>query len=104
MTGTNSGIDGSAFVAGRELDGTGFSFTDMTQCTSGNMTATLGGATGWLTTQAAIQPGETFTLELMIWDAGDGQLDSSVLLDNFQWIGSSTPNAPPPQTQTTRVN
>jgi hypothetical protein len=23
----------------------------------------------------------------MIWDSGDGDLDSSVLLDNFQWIG-----------------
>jgi hypothetical protein len=23
----------------------------------------------------------------MIWDTGDGELDSSVLLDNFQWVG-----------------
>jgi hypothetical protein len=45
-----------------------------------------GGATGWLSSQAPVKPGETFTLDLMIWDTGDGDLDSSVLLDNFQWV------------------
>ena len=84
-----------------ELAGTGFAFTGPTQCATKNVTATLGGATGWLTTQAPIQPGETFTLEFMIWDAGDGALDSSVLLDNFKWIGGSTPPSTP---STTRVN
>ncbi len=84
-----------------ELAGTGFAFTGATQCTTKNVTATLGGATGWLTTQAPIEPGETFTLEFMIWDAGDGALDSSVLLDNFKWIGGSTPPSTP---STTRVN
>ena len=44
------------------------------------------GATGWLTSQAPVSPGEEFTLEFMIWDAGDGILDSSVLLDNFTWV------------------
>ena len=47
--------------------------------------ATRGGATGWLFSQAPIQGGETFTLDLMIWDVGDGVLDSSVLIDNFRW-------------------
>ncbi len=81
-----------------ELAGTGFGDTYPTQCDTGNATATLGGATGWLTTQAAISPGEQFTLELMIWDAGDGLLDSSVLIDHFQWIGGSVSPG------TTRVN
>ena len=80
-----------------ELNGTGYGDTDPTACSS-MQTATLGGATGWLTTQAPIAPGETFTLDLMIWDAGDGQLDSSVLLDNFQWIGGTV------STGTSRVN
>jgi hypothetical protein len=71
-----------------ELGGTGFADTDQTQCDSGNVTATLGGSTGWLVTQAAIQPGEQFTLDFMIWDAGDGLLDS-VLIDHFQWIGGT---------------
>jgi hypothetical protein len=70
-----------------ELQGTGYGATDQTQCDSGNVTATLGASTGWLTTTAPIQPGEQFTLEFMIWDAGDGLLDSSVLIDNFQWLG-----------------
>ncbi|MDB4941864.1 MAG: hypothetical protein JWP97_1398 [Labilithrix sp.] len=68
-----------------ELAGTGFGLT-------GNFCGTntvAGGATGWLTSQAAVTPGETFTLDLMIWDTGDGDLDSSVLLDNFQWLGEA---------------
>jgi len=80
-----------------ELDGTGFGDTDQTQCDSDNVQATLGGSTGWLVTSASIQPGEQFTLEFMIWDAGDGLLDSSVLIDNFQWIGGTV------STGTTRV-
>ena len=72
-----------------ELGGTGFSDTGETQCNGSNVNATLGGATGWLTTQAPITGGETFTLDFMIWDAGDGYLDSSVLIDHFQWIGGT---------------
>ena len=68
-----------------ELLGTGFGL-QASACDS-SKTATQGGATGWLSSQAPVEPGETFTLELMIWDTGDGSLDSSVLLDNFQWIG-----------------
>jgi hypothetical protein len=70
-----------------ELAGTGYGDTDQTQCDSGNVAATLGASTGWLTTKAPIQPGEQFALEFMIWDAGDGLLDSSALIDHFQWIG-----------------
>jgi hypothetical protein len=47
---------------------------------------TNGAASGWLTTVAPVNPGETFTLELMIWDSADGVNDSSVLLDHFHWI------------------
>jgi hypothetical protein len=74
-----------------ELDGTGYSDQAQTLCMNGaDVSATLGGATGWLTTRAPIQPGEQFTIEFMIWDAGDGILDSSVLIDHFQWIGGAT--------------
>lgn len=81
-----------------ELGGTGYADALPTQCDSGNVAATLGGATGWLTTKAPINPGEQFTLEFMIWDAGDGLLDSSVLVDHFQWIGGAV------STGTTRTN
>jgi hypothetical protein len=71
----------------QELAGTGFGDSYMTQCASNNVSATLGASTGWLTTTAPVKPGEQFTLEFMIWDAGDGLLDSSVLIDHFQWLG-----------------
>jgi hypothetical protein len=92
----------SACAAGvSELQGTGFGYTEPTDCFDGSgagASASAGGATGWLTTTAPITPGETFTLEFMIWDAGDGNLDSSVLIDNFQWIGGNV------TTGTSRVN
>jgi hypothetical protein len=68
-----------------ELAGTGFGNTG--QFCPGGGTSVSGGATGWLSSQAPVTAGETFTLDLMIWDTGDGELDSSVLLDNFQWVG-----------------
>jgi hypothetical protein len=45
-------------------------------------------ATGWLQTTAPIDPslkGKDITLLFTVWDSGDGVLDSTVLLDNFQW-------------------
>jgi hypothetical protein len=75
-----------------ELGGTGFGVSGK-WCLGSNQTSTNGGATGWLTTQAPISGGETFTLEFMIWDTGDGVLDSSVLIDNFKWIGGAPVSA-----------
>lgn len=66
-----------------ELGGTGFGVTG--EWCPGS-TSAGGGATGWLTSQAPVTAGEEFTIEFMIWDAGDGILDSSVLLDNFTWV------------------
>ena len=43
------------------------------------------GATDWLKTTAPIQPGETFTLSFIIFDEGDGLMDSAINLDNFRW-------------------
>ena len=68
-----------------ELAGTGFGVLG-NYCGGGAGRTVSGGATGWLSSQAAVKPGETFTLDLMIWDTGDGDLDSSVLIDNFQRI------------------
>ncbi|HEX6837228.1 MAG TPA: choice-of-anchor L domain-containing protein, partial [Polyangia bacterium] len=48
-----------------------------------------GGSTGWLTTTAPIAPGEDITLKFVIFDEGDGVLDSAVLLDNFKWGAAS---------------
>jgi hypothetical protein len=70
-----------------ELEGTGFGLT-LPICDPGHP-QTAGGATGWLTTQAPVQPGEEFTIEFMIWDTGDGVLDSLALIDKFRWIGAA---------------
>lgn len=53
-------------------------------------TGSTGGATNWLTTSAPIVPGETMTIEFMVFDVSDGILDSLTLLDAFQW--SVTPS------------
>jgi len=65
-----------------ELAGTGFGEPEDTYC---GKRVSPGGATGWLQTAAPVKPGEVITLELMIWDTGDPNYDSSVLLDNFRW-------------------
>jgi hypothetical protein len=50
------------------------------------------GATDWLTTTAPISPGETFTLSLIIFDQGDGLMDSAINLDNFRWHSTTVTN------------
>ena len=57
-----------------------------------------GGGTAWLTTSAPISGGQIFNLDFYIWDTYDQILDSSVILDNFQWLCDATLNtgfAPP---------
>ncbi len=49
-------------------------------------TSGSGGATAWLTTQAPVVGGETFTLDFYIWDTNDSSLDSAAIIDNFKWI------------------
>ncbi|MBO5753951.1 MAG: hypothetical protein J6S69_09755, partial [Proteobacteria bacterium] len=54
----------------------------------------------WLQTSVPVNPNEVFTLDLMIFDAGDrdpqnsngwGHLqDSLVLIDNFEWTSEAT--------------
>ncbi len=66
-----------------ELEGTGFLMTDE---------PTEGGATSWLTTRAPVVPGETITMQFIIWDTGsnDHILDSTVLIDNWRWDAKGT--------------
>ena len=46
------------------------------------------GATGMLQTTAPIAGGEEFTIRWAIFDTQDAFFDSTVLVDNFQWIAS----------------
>ena len=66
------------------LQGTGF-YSPGSNC---GQSDSGGGATGWLTTKAPVQPGETLTIEFMVWDTGDQAYDSSVLLANWAWQAS----------------
>jgi hypothetical protein len=43
------------------------------------------GATKWLTTAASVTPGESIELIFAVFDMGDAEVDSAVLLDNFHW-------------------
>jgi hypothetical protein len=67
----------------------------------GSFTDSGGASTGWLKTTAPVKPGEVITLRFAIWDTTDALLDSTVLLDHFQWITfeadpeKSTPEVPP---------
>ena len=42
-------------------------------------------ATGWLVTTSPVDAGSIVTLRFAIWDMGDHILDSTVLLDAFEW-------------------
>ena len=44
-----------------------------------------GGATEWLTTDAPTVPGETITLQLLVFDVQDHIYDTLLVLDNFRW-------------------
>lgn len=75
------------------LNGTGYEIKyGATSLTLGNMNKGSGG-TNWLKTTAPIDAGETFTLSLIIFDEGDGIMDSAINVDNFRW-GSSTLSNP----------
>lgn len=49
--------------------------------------------TSWLTTTAAVEPGEEITLVFAIFDIEDSALDSYVFLDNWRW--GCEPRNPP---------
>lgn len=57
---------------------------------TGLRTGDTGGGTRWLVTSAPVVPGETITLEFMIFDVSDYISDSNALLDDFRWSTEST--------------
>ncbi len=46
------------------------------------------GATSWLATQAPVEPGSEISIRWGTYDSGDGLLDSTTLIDNWQWIAT----------------
>jgi hypothetical protein len=64
----------------KELTGTGFD--------NGFGAGGDAGATSWLMTESPIKGGDTFSIRFAIWDTGDQNLDSTVLVDNFEWVAN----------------
>lgn len=92
--GTHGGRDFACPLGRDSLIGSGFEGTAACGTTDlgkggtddgGGKEGTVGAATGWLHTTAPIAPGSIITLRFAIWDSGDPVLDSTVLIDNFQW-------------------
>lgn len=68
------------------LAGTGFD-EDESSCPKGTEGPDIGGAsTGWLHTEVAVEPGSVAVLRFILWDSGDPQLDSTVVVDGFRFI------------------
>jgi Cys-rich repeat protein len=75
------------------LTNTGFHGTSNAICANN---IPRGGGTSWLTMSGNVEPGEVTTLRFAIWDTGDWQYDSVVLLDDFQWnVDPSAPGVTP---------
>jgi len=58
------------------------------------------GSTGWLRTKAPVTSNDLITIRWAVYDSGDGILDTSTLIDNWQWIakaGTTVGTAPIPK-------
>jgi len=85
------GVPGFSFCSGGtgELAGTGYGGTDATQpC---GAPTTIGGATGWITSESPVVPGEIMTVQFMVWDSSDPVFDSSSMIDHFRWQTQGLP-------------
>ncbi|MEO7329186.1 MAG: putative metal-binding motif-containing protein [Minicystis sp.] len=47
------------------------------------------GSTYWLQTQAPVKPHANITIRWAVYDSGDGILDTTTLVDNWQWTANS---------------
>jgi hypothetical protein len=66
-----------------ELTGTGFDTWEVPGPTGAD---TLAGSSDWVTATAPVVGGQELTLRFAIWEGDDGFFDSTVLIDNFQWV------------------
>jgi hypothetical protein len=59
-------------------------------------------STDWLTTTVNVSTfaGKQITLLFAVWDSSDGQLDTTVLVDNVKWTFATGPNTQPPPVMT----
>ncbi len=88
-------VDGRAYdcpLGPGDLEGTGFDLAE------DPFSPAPHGATGWLVTKAPVVPGSLMRVRFAVWDSADGNLDSTVLLDDFKWSpGEGSGTSPRPR-------
>src|SRR5262249_51795880 len=76
----SNGADYDCPLRPSQLSGTGFDIDAFNEPTTNSA------ATGWLKTTTPLEKaGDQITVDFAIWDSSDGNLDSTVLIDNFQF-------------------
>lgn len=74
---------------GALVTGTGFSGSTTSPCSPLGLgtypQCPLGATTGWLTLRGPVNPTETVTTIVALFDQGDRNLDTTVLIDNWRW-------------------
>jgi Putative metal-binding motif len=90
QTGCSGGPPGFNFCSGgkSELANTGYG-DPSAPC---GQASSVGGGTGWLTTESPVLPGETVVVQFMVWDSSDAIFDSAAIFDNFRWQQGALPN------------
>lgn len=83
---TGTGFDGSASCGTGDLFGGLFGG-------GGGGGGDIGASTGWLETVAPVSGGQILRLRFAIWDSGDPDLDSTALIDGFEWDLEEVTNA-----------
>jgi hypothetical protein len=77
--GTHNGRTFACPLGTANLTGTGY---DGTSACNPNRT---NGSTGWLVTTVPVTGGSIIKLRFAIWDTGDSDIDSTIIVDNFLW-------------------
>lgn len=67
------------------LGKTGVVLTDWAVDNINNPDGWTNGSTGWLQTSAPVAKDSDITIRFVIYDSGDGSVDSSTMIDNWQW-------------------
>lgn len=77
-----------ATLSGAPL-GTGIADLWSASAAAGTSYATVGAGTGWTTVRGNVKSGEVMEVRVVLFDVGDGLLDTTALLDGFAWGASA---------------
>lgn len=69
--------------------GTGIAALWSASAASGTSYANVGAGTSWVTVRGNVKNGEVMELRVVLFDVGDGLLDTTALLDGFAWGASA---------------